>query len=152
MQTRSDTTPAIDERLRMLGAIVWLCGQSPMHAQMQIDEISELFLAPLAGGQLRIWGRAAQPVGVATWAWLSAEAEAEYLETGKVPQGAWSSGERLWFVDVIAPFGDAPGIARDLRQIIPTGAVARSARWTDTGALRRIGRFTRGPATTPAVH
>jgi cytolysin-activating lysine-acyltransferase len=102
----------------------------------------------MAHGQLRRWNRGPTLVALATWAWLSEGAENAYLQTGKVPEGGWRSGGRLWFVDVLAPFGEARSVAQDLRRVIPPGEVARSARWNSDGSLRKIGRFAGGGGPT----
>jgi cytolysin-activating lysine-acyltransferase len=131
-----------DAHFQDIGELIWIAAQSPMHRRMQLEEVGALLLVPLAMNQLRRWRRGGAPVGLATWAWLSEEAEAHFLAEGTVPEGAWRSGGRLWFVDVIAPFGDARAICAELRRIIPEGAVAHSARWGGDGSLRKIGRFT----------
>ncbi len=143
-----DQNSAAAEHYRELGELVWLASHSGPHRRMQIDEIEEIFLAPLAIGQLRRWSRGRVVVALATWAWLSEEAEATYLQTGKVPSGDWGSGDRLWFIDVIAPFGDARAVTHELRGIIPAGRTARSARWHADGTLRKVGTF-RGRGAAP---
>lgn len=49
---------------------------------------------------------------------------------------------------MIAPFGDTGAVTRELRALILPGSVARSARWTGAGVLRRVGRFPGRPAET----
>ncbi|MEM6833334.1 MAG: toxin-activating lysine-acyltransferase [Pseudomonadota bacterium] len=51
----------------------------------------------------------AQPVGYATWAYLSEEAEAKLIAGADSGSGArlrpdeWKSGDRLWLVDLVTP-------------------------------------------------
>jgi cytolysin-activating lysine-acyltransferase len=54
------------------------------------------------------------PWGFCTWAYVSDEVD-ERLRS-RVPLIApheWRSGTRAWLVDVVAPFGDADGIAQE---------------------------------------
>ncbi len=127
--------------LRSLGELVWLVAHSEVHTGITLDELESIFLHPMHIGQMRRWYRGDAMVGLATWAWLDEEAEAEYLATGQVAPGKWQSGDRLWFVDVIAPFGDVKEITRELRQVIPQGHTAQSARWNEDKSLRKIGKF-----------
>lgn len=117
----------------------WLLLQSDLHRRLALEDVEALFLVPLSLDQVRIYRRGSRPVGLVTWAWLSAEAEASHL-AGERPlaAGEWRSGERLWYPDFIAPFGDLAAIVRDARRIIPPGTVARGARRGPDGDLRRV--------------
>ena len=135
--------PSLQNRFAKLGETAWLLSQSKMHDRIQLDEMGALFFYPESLGQMRRWYRNGGPVGLATWAWLDSDTTDIYLETGQIPTGRWQSGPDLWFVDLIAPFGDATAITRELRQIIPEGGQAYSARWSDTGQLLKVGKFKR---------
>ena len=96
-------------------------------------------MQPVMLDQFRIYRRGSRPVGLVTWAWLSPEAEAAHL-AGERPIAAeeWRGGDRLWYPDFVAPFGDLREIVRDARRIIPPGTIGRGARRGPDGRVRRI--------------
>jgi len=79
-----------------------------------------------------------KPIGVVFWATVSQEVE-ERLATGTTrmrPQD-WKSGDRLWAVEVIAPFGGAEEMVKDLKakvfagremKVLAVGAKGREVR------------------------
>ena len=138
-----DTHPdaaALAEHYRTLGELTEIAMHAPVLAEMELRHMGEVFLRPLALGQLRRWRRGGRIIGVATWAWLNDRTVAQMLEDGGVAPDAWQSGDQLWFIDVIAPYGDMRAISRDLRRLFP-GVTGRSVRWNDDGTVRKVGLF-----------
>jgi cytolysin-activating lysine-acyltransferase len=116
----------------VLGEIVWLMSQSPLHKQFFISDLEWLVMTPVLLKQFRLFYGADKPVGVAFWATVSAEVE-ERLAAGTTrlrPQD-WKSGDQLWVVEVIAPFGGAEEMVRDLKAKVFAG---REMRFLATGA------------------
>ncbi len=132
------TDPA--EHYRTLGELTEIAMHAPVLAEMELRHMGEVFLRPLALGQLRRWRRGGRIIGVATWAWLNDDTAAAMLRDGGVMPDAWQSGDQLWFIDVIAPYGDLRAISRDLRALFP-GQTGRSVRWNDDGSVRKVGVF-----------
>ncbi len=89
----------------MLGEITWIFSQSKTHRHFSIGDLEWMVMPALALEQYRVFRGDKTPVGVAIWAHLNEEAEAK-LEAGigKLRPDEWKSGDRLWLVDVIAPF------------------------------------------------
>ena len=89
----------------MLGEITWLFSQSATHKHFAIGDLEWMVMPPLMLEQYRVFRGEASPVGVAFWAFLSEEAEAK-LEAGgtRLRPDEWKSGDRLWLVDLVAPF------------------------------------------------
>jgi cytolysin-activating lysine-acyltransferase len=67
-----------------------------------------------------------QPVGLVTWARLAPQAEAQLVDGGGLPhERDWSSGDRVWIVDVVAPFGGSrPMIDKVCRETL-AGQIVR---------------------------
>ncbi len=100
----------------VLGEIVWLMSQSALHKQFFISDLEWLVMTPVLLQQFRLFYDKDKPIGMAFWATASAEVE-ERLAAGTTrlrPQD-WKSGERLWVVEVIAPFGGAEAMVKDLK-------------------------------------
>jgi cytolysin-activating lysine-acyltransferase len=114
---------------QVLGEIVWLMSQSPLHKTMLIADLEWMVMTPVLLQQFRLYydsGDAKQgpkPIGVVLWAEVDSEV------AGRLAQGVsrlrpqdWKSGaavpeaeRQLWVVDVIAPFGGAEDIVRELK-------------------------------------
>ena len=114
------TKPAPDGAAKkvseVLGEIVWLMSQSPLHKQFFISDLEWFVMTPVLLQQFRLFYDQTKPIGVAFWATVNDEVE-ERLAAGTTrlrPQD-WKSGERLWVVEVIAPFGGAEEMVKDLK-------------------------------------
>jgi cytolysin-activating lysine-acyltransferase len=111
-----------------LGQIVWLLSQSPLHKELKIKDLEWSFMPPVIAQQFRIFtfgplpgsdkldkaafaasgltqeGIEHMPLGVAIWAKLSADAEAKLENGERLMLPEWTSGDRVWLVELIAPF------------------------------------------------
>lgn len=140
-------TPLPDDpqgRMLLLGELTWLLLQSPLHRLLTVGAVEAYFVAPLGMGRLRFFRRGPAPVGLVTVAHLSSEAEARYL-AGEEPLRPedWDSGPQLWFIDMIALFGDGRAISSDMRRRIPLGQVGKATRRNADGSLKRVVSYTR---------
>ncbi len=99
----------------VLGEITWLMTQSPNHRYFFLSDLEWMILPPVSQGQFRVFHGEKFPVGVAFWAFVSQEVE-ERIRKGitKMRPGDWSSGDKLWLVDLISPFGNAQKMVEDL--------------------------------------
>ena len=113
-----------------LGRITWLFSQSPLHKNLKIADLEWSVMPAILHEQFRIFsfgplpgledisssdfpagfsreGLEQMPLGVALWGNLSATAE-QKVETGKrLDHADWNSGDRLWLLELIAPFATA---------------------------------------------
>jgi len=101
----------------VLGEIVWLLSQSPLHKQFFISDLEWFVMTPALLQQFRIFYATDRPIGVVLWASVSDEV-AERLAQGttKLRPQDWKSGDKLWVVEVIAPFGGAEEMVKDLKE------------------------------------
>ena len=106
--------------------------RSPIHREWSVTDFIRLVLPPLQHEQIiLIKDDEDVPLGVVTWAWLSPEAEAGFLNrTRKLQPDDWakqSDADRAYVIDLIAP-GHAPMMVREVRdRLIQDGA--QSACW-----------------------
>ncbi|MGV2018160.1 toxin-activating lysine-acyltransferase [Agrobacterium sp. 22-223-1] len=114
---------------KLLGELVYLMLASDLHRKYFINDIGSVFFPPIDLNQFRIYHRNGGPVGFVTWASLSKEIEDRYLNTNYILRpDDWGSGDRILFMDLIAPFGDGKNIVRDLRKNVFPDIAARSFR------------------------
>jgi cytolysin-activating lysine-acyltransferase len=122
----------------VLGEVTWLMSQSPLHKQFFISDLEWLVMTPMMLQQFRLFYDQTKPVGVVFWASLSEEVEAR-LATGsaRMRPRDWKSGDRLWVLEVIAPFGKGEEMVRDLKarvfggkemKVIAVGPAGREAK------------------------
>lgn len=89
----------------MMGEMVWLLTQSPLHKHFALADLEWMIMPALLLEQFRVFRDGARPVGLALWGYLNEEAEKKVIAGGaRLRPDEWKSGDRLWLVEVIAPF------------------------------------------------
>ena len=118
----------------VLGEIVWLMSQSPLHKQFFISDLEWFATTPILLQQFRLFYDN-KPIGVVFWATVNEEVEARLAAgTSRMRPQDWKSGDRLWVVEVIAPFGGAEEMVKDLKaKVFPS----REVRFLVVGAARQ---------------
>lgn len=103
----------------LLGEMAWLLTQSPLHKALPIAAIEWLCMPPILKQQFYLFRDGERPVGLALWAKCGPNAEAK-LEVGIVETETrlnledWDSGERIWLVDLVAPFANEENRHREI--------------------------------------
>lgn len=103
----------------ILGEMTWLLTQSPLHRAFAIGDLEWLAMPALIHRQFYIFREEEKPIGLALWAKCNETAEAK-LEGGMIePENRltleeWTSGDRIWLVDLIAPFAGAANRHREI--------------------------------------
>ena len=113
----------------ILGEMTWLYSMSKLHRNWAIGSIHQWLLPAIYLKQYRLYHKNGRPVGLVTWAEMSAEVETAYVRNprGLQPKD-WNSGKRGWLLDFVAPFGDAIQIGHDLKYNIFANKVGRYLR------------------------
>ncbi|WP_404712182.1 toxin-activating lysine-acyltransferase [Sphingomonas sp. MMS24-J13] len=130
----------------MLGEITWLLTQSPVHKQLFIGDLEWFCMPPLMLEQFRLFYGPSTPAAVAIWAFVSDEAD-ERLEAGgyRLRADEWKSGDNLWLIELVAPFGAQEEILLDLsRNVFPD----RSFKFhrIGSGGKREVASYEPAPA------
>ena len=99
----------------VLGASVWLWMHSAHHNDAPLSALPVLLLPAIKQQQYVLVSRGSKPVGFMNWAWFDEAAEQRYLTQHDLfrKPADWCSGDRMWMLDLVIPFGDLP-ILRDL--------------------------------------
>lgn len=80
------------DRITVVGHATWLMMQAPTHKHLFLADLEWLVLPPVILGQFRLWRRGDVPVGFASWAYLSEEAEARVRSGVRRLTGSRGSG------------------------------------------------------------
>lgn len=117
---KSANPSATSSRLTAIGHAVWLMSRSPLHKHLMITDIEWLVTPPIMLGQFRMWENAGSPVGFASWAYLGEDAEERIVTKGirRLMPSDWKSGEQLWLIDFLSPFGGQEAMLKELREKI----------------------------------
>jgi cytolysin-activating lysine-acyltransferase len=141
----------------VLGEIVWLFSQSPLHRNFKISDLDWALMPALLLDQYKIYKANGQVVAVALWAYLSKESEASLLQ-GKVLQpGDWGNnaeidpedgivpneGGQLWLIELVTPFDGPEGrhqveVVEDLLRTEFSGQTCRSLDINPTTGEKRF--------------
>ncbi len=102
---------------RTLGSAVWLFSHSKLHRNLAMHGIHRWILPLLKHKQFLLYEVDEKPRGFITWAYLNEETETAYVESVRtLAPEMWKSGQSLWMIDFVAPFGDGMAILSDLRK------------------------------------
>ena len=119
-EINDSTSPSFQRTIgSMMGEIVWLMTQSPIHRKLSLADLEWLVMPPIVLGQYKLFRDENQkPIGVALWGYLNEQAEKKLKTSGKLAPSDWGNGARLdpqkglvaneggtlWLVELIAPF------------------------------------------------
>jgi cytolysin-activating lysine-acyltransferase len=100
----------------MLGAAAWLWMHSDMHRSAPLHTLPTTLLPALKHRQFILASEGEKPVFFLSWALFSEAAERRYLANlpACMPVEDWASGDRMWILDWVAPFGHT----RSLRHLV----------------------------------
>lgn len=104
----------------VLGIAVWLWMHSERHRDAPLHTLPTLLLPLIKQQQYAIAVKDGRPVFFLGWAWMDEDAERRYLTNASVmmKESDWTSGERLWITDFIAPFGEVRALQKLTREVI----------------------------------
>lgn len=120
----------------VLGEIIWLMTRSANHRYFFISDLEWMVLQPVSLGQFRIFHGEEFPVGVLFWAYVNGAVE-DRLQQGitRLSPGDWKSGDRLWLVDAITPFGNVQQMLDDLTANVFPSTPFKYLQRSDKGEL-----------------
>ena len=116
------------KRLPAMGPVIMLYLQSSHRRFHFISDLEWLLLPPLVSGQCKLYMKNEYPISFVSWAWLNEDAEKRLFQSGgKLRPGDWNSGDRLWLIDIVSPFGGVDNVLNDLRKNEFAGKAIRIA-------------------------
>ena len=105
------------KKLPMLGPALWLFARDERKKYTFLADQDWLVMPPLILDQCKLYMKDEIPWAFCTWAFVSDQVN-ERLESAlpRIAPHEWKSGEHLWLVDLVAPFGGGEEIIEDLRK------------------------------------
>jgi len=98
---------------------LYLFNQSPSHRGYTLVQFQHYFLLPLLHEKVRIFYDGDKPVALVTWCWLTEDESRRFLGEALCPAEehyARQTGDQLWGVEFIAPFGHARRVMREMKK------------------------------------
>lgn len=139
-----------ESELLSIGKLQFLASFCPLHSRMPAAALARIFYPALNNGCVRYFENAEGKTAAALiWARLSKSVSQRLLIKGALPNNAeWVAGDQLWFLDLIAPFGQGHQVARSIARSPPQEPFW-FARLDRFGKLRKV---VRGDASACAGH
>jgi cytolysin-activating lysine-acyltransferase len=116
-------------KLPLLGPVVWLMMQQGHNRHAFVGDLEWRVLPALVLEQAKLFMQGNMPIAYVSWAKLSTAAAQRYRQPPHhLAPGDWKSGDAIWIVDIIAPFGSANEVLQDLREkMFPTSRLYQLA-------------------------
>ncbi len=115
----TNPTPGVNQKTvaTMFGEVVWLFTQSPKHKNFFLFDLEWLVMTPIMLQQFRVFYAPDRPIGVALWAFVNEAVEKRLMSgNARLAPNDWKSGDRLWLVDIVAPYGGQDEMIKDLKE------------------------------------
>ncbi len=125
-----------------LGYAAMLLAQDPTTRMAELRILQDWIEPAIRHKQLIFaFNELKRPVGFVTWATLAPDVERRLASDplARLHESEWDEGERLWLMHFIAPFGDAPRMARFLKaHFFGAHRSALTYRWKARGVRVKI--------------
>jgi cytolysin-activating lysine-acyltransferase len=122
---------------------MWLWSNSGLHKSWPVALQTRFVLPAVMHGQYFIMERDGVPCAYCSWAWMTLETEVKFvLNPNSLQPEDWTAGNRLWFIDWIAPFSapDTRALRGRMAERFPR-EVARALRVKPGRTKARIATF-----------
>lgn len=115
----ADAPPDSKTGASVLGEVVWLMSQSKSHQAITTGELNTRLLPAINNGQVRVFQANDKLIGAAIWAFVSATVEQRLAQnTPQLEPDDWTSGETVWLIDLIAPFGAERTMLEEMKETL----------------------------------
>lgn len=109
-------------KLPILGPALWLYARDPVKKYMFLADTDSAVLPPIVLDQCRLYTKAGLPYAFMTWACVSDAVDARLRSVqAKIAPHKWKSGDHVWVIDAIAPFGQLEETLQEVRETIFPG-------------------------------
>ncbi|SEW09691.1 cytolysin-activating lysine-acyltransferase [Aliiroseovarius sediminilitoris] len=113
-----------DDVLRVFGELAFLAFYSNVYGNWSARALAKAFEPPIYLKQFNIYRARDVPRGLVTWAKLDAAAEKKHLSGSGLDEfDEWRSGDQLWIMDIMAPWGHGAEIIENIKSTIQEDSV-----------------------------
>ncbi len=119
----------------VVGEACWLLSQSVLHRyNFYIADIEWMVMPPVINGQFKLFHSGKKPAALALWAYVSDEVQGKLEKgLGRLTPKDWNSGDHLWLIDLIAPYGHSDELISDLKKTSFAGKTFKYHRTSPEG-------------------
>ena len=127
MQQLADLAKAQAEKVMgkipVLGAVTWLMMQQAGVRNTLLSELDWRVMPALVLEQAKLYMRETAPIAYVSWAMLSDTVAQRYVDGPHHLMAAdWKSGDQVWIIDLVTPFGGAAEVMKELRETVFVGS------------------------------
>lgn len=131
-----------EKRHQLIGEVTSLLILSEIHHKFLINDIATSFFPPLHLNQFKLYkNKEGNPVALVTWAFLSKEAEKKHINHQMLDPEDWNSGDRIWFINTLAPLGHFKQVYKDLKENVFPDKMIKTIRITKDAKLKGVSEF-----------
>lgn len=109
-------------KIPLLGPVSWLMMNNPSTRHAFFADLEWRVMPPLVLEQAKLYMKGDLPTAFVTWAYLSDAVVERYTNPPyHLAPGDWKSGEKVFLVDLMAPYGGGSEVLADLKQTALAG-------------------------------
>lgn len=139
-------------KLPILGPALWLYARDPVKKFMFLADIDWAVLPPIVLDQCRLYTKSGLPYAFVTWAFVN---DAVHARLGsaqpKIAPHEWKSGEHVWIIDAVAPFGQLDETLKELRENLFPGRKVSAFLPQQNGTMA-VHEWSPAPPVQPTQH
>jgi len=106
------------KKLPILGPVFWLYARDEHKKFTFIAEQDWLLMPPIVLDQCKLYMKNEMPWAFISWALVSDEIDARLRShIPKIAPHEWKTGEHVWLIDIVNPFGPADEMFEELRRM-----------------------------------
>jgi len=113
-----DQAQKVLRKVPLLGPIAWLMLQQPSTRYQLLSDLESRIMPALILDQSKLYMRDEIPIGYMSWAKLSNDVAQRYQQKPHlIAPSEWNSGNEIWIIDLIAPFGGGQPMVQELKRL-----------------------------------
>jgi cytolysin-activating lysine-acyltransferase len=137
------------DKLPLLGPAVWLFARDQQRRFTFMSDIDWRLIPPMVLDQCKAYTKMDLPWAFVTWALVSDVVHERLLKGSVIAPVEWRTGEHLWLIDVVAPFGDVDNVAIETIAAIDPTKIAHA--WLPLNNGQSILKEFRPPKLTTSI-
>lgn len=122
LELAKEQASKVFKKIPLLGPVTWLMMQQAATKHTLISELEWRVMPALILEQAKLYMREESPLAFVSWAKMSAASAERYRRAPHhLMFSDWNSGDQVWLIDIVTPFGGAQEIMKDMREKVFPG-------------------------------